>query len=149
MATLFSPYVILSLKSEVTTASTFDESLFQPDHEFVFWHMSEVKYFKDVNTAKEYFTVNKEYILNIRVFNKNEEYYFWKTGGNFAGRLRKDTISPDGTNYAIDTQMVLRSVMVPAKIAKGNQKYFLKTRNYISDKSFGYNDSRFVEILSK
>jgi hypothetical protein len=111
--------------------------------------MSKVNYFTDANAAKEFFTENSVHILSIRAFNKDGEYYFWKNGKQLTGRFRKDTGGAAGNDYAIDTEMVLRSVIVPEKTGSQKEKYFLRTRNYISNEGFGYTDSRFVQILRK
>jgi hypothetical protein len=149
MATTLKAYESFALNSEVTTIAELDERLFEQDYEFIFWHMSEVKYLTDTNTAKEYYTQHKDHILSFRAFNKDSEYYLWKNGSQLTGRFRKDTVAADGDNYAIDTEMLLRSIVVPEKRGGQNEQYFLKSRNYISNDDFGYTDSRFVQILRK
>ena len=149
MTELYKPYQTVQFISEVKTNIVFDEMMISKGYEFVFWQMSEVKYITDADTALQYYRTNKDYILNIRIFNEDEEFYFWKSGNQQTGRHRKDAESHQGEDYAIDTEMLLRSVIAPEKSGKAEDKYFLKTRNYLANDGFGYNDSRFVAITSK
>ena len=142
MATALCAYDVLSINSEVTRVAEFDERIFEQNYEFIFWHMSEVKYFTNVQEAKQYFADKGDHILSIRAFNQDEEYYFWKNGSVLTGRFRKDATDEMGDDYAIDTEMLLRSVVLPEKTGQQNEKYFLRTRNYISNEGFGYADSR-------
>jgi hypothetical protein len=149
MQQLYQPYQPLELKSAVQKQLAFDEAFFKEGYQCVVWHMSEVKYFSDQTAALEYFKNEGNYILRIRIFNQQEEYHFWRSGGLLSGRLRTDATTADGDVYAIETEMVLRGVIAKQITVAGKETFFIKTRNYIATDGFGYNDSRFVEIIGK
>ncbi len=142
-------YDTIAINAEVNTGLSFNEALIMPGHEVLFWHMSQVQYFNNADKAKEYYAANKDYVLSIRIFNEAEEYYFWRNGNTLTGRHRKDEVSNAGEQHVIDTEMVLRTVVANQKGNAEGKKWFLKTRNYISNEGFGYSDSRFLQIIKK
>lgn len=148
MYNLFQPYSIIEVLPDIKPHIFFDRSYIKEGFEFFFWQMSEIKYFNDVVLAKNYYEINQTFILSIRIFNATEEYHFWRTNNTLKGRYRKDISIKENTDiYAIETEMVLRGVI--AKQIPINGKLCIKTRNYIDNDGFGYNDSRFMEITSK
>lgn len=151
MNDLYQPYKTVALTSIVTSALEFDKSLFKKGYQYFFWHMSQVKYFTDHDAALQFYEANEadKYIVKIRVFNINEEYYFWRSADKLTGRLRADMPDANGDVYAIETEMKLRGIVASQIKGADKRNYFLRTRNYIDNDGFGYNDSRFVDITFK
>lgn len=92
----------------------------------------------------------KKHLVRLRVFNKDREYHFWRTGNKINGRLRIDL---EGEDVAyVDTSMKLRGVAGEQvqKLHGNNHSYFIKTRNYLNsgNEQAGYVDSRFVEFVT-
>jgi len=99
---------------------------------------------------------DSKHLLELRVFDKSKEYFFWKTpSGSIQGRKRQD--DPVGEADAVefvDTEMLLRAVVAkPLYEVLGTvqgENIFLKTRNYIGQNDIGqvgYVDSRMVNFL--
>jgi hypothetical protein len=91
-----------------------------------------------------------KYLVRLRVFNKEMEYHFWRTGGKIKGRLRIDKVGEDVS--FVDTSMNLRGVAGEQvqKLNGNNHSFFIKTRNYLNsgNEQAGYVDSRFVEFVT-
>ncbi len=89
-------------------------------------------------------------LVRLRVFNKEMECYFWRTGDKINGRLRIDAEGGD-VSY-VDTSMNLRGVAGEQvqKLNGNNHSFFVKTRNYLNsgNEQAGYVDSRFVEFVT-
>jgi hypothetical protein len=92
----------------------------------------------------------KKHLVRLRVFNKNGEHHFWRTGDKINGRLRIDT-EGDDVSY-VDTSMNLRGVAGEQvqKLNGNTHSYFIKTHNYLNsgNEQAGYVDSRFVEFVT-
>lgn len=84
-----------------------------------------------------------EDILEMRIFDENQEYYVFKRNGKWQCRYRRDAEGNE-TN-TIDTAMKLRGNMAKKWDEQGNNLH-VYTRNYIAEDAFGYNDFRILTI---
>ncbi|MBK9270721.1 MAG: hypothetical protein IPM48_03920 [Saprospiraceae bacterium] len=92
---------------------------------------------------------NAKHIERIRAFNESKEYHFWRNVSGLMGRLRTDIDGSKGEKLYVDTNMLLRGVIVrQLPISKEGEKWYITTRNYIEYNEIGqagFVDSRFVE----
>lgn len=118
-----------------------------------------IYFYNNIQDIKINITVKNLYQL--RVFNENEEYYYWRVGELFYYRHREDKKSNDSNskdakiNYT-DNDMLLRGVIANQYFDETNETteikktLYITTRNYINTSGkAGYIDSRFVEIKNK
>lgn len=110
-------------------------------HSAFVWTYTAIKYFDRQEALKSYLNENliSKQLVEMRIFNADEEFFFWRTGDNVFGfRYRKDSKLLAETK---DSTVKLR-----ANIAEIAAKDTLITRNYLADDCSGYIDSRFVKM---
>lgn len=115
--------------------------------------------------------IDTKYIQKIRVFNKNEELYLWRSNNSLKGRIRKDSIGTSteyldveqvifGTDNKSNNDFITLSeskrgikITLPDNGFEVNEKekrVAIKTRNYIDYNEIfqaTYKDCRFVEFV--
>jgi len=91
-------------------------------------------------------------LVKFRAFNKDKEWYVWRTGDSqFKNRFREDIKGDEKDIPCVDSSLTLRSV-VAQKIQEfeaGKNTIGIKTRNYIGYENnlAGFDDYRFVEFI--
>lgn len=103
------------------------------------WTYKTVLYYENLSELNKYLEEIKieKQLVELRVFNENEEYYFWRTGdGIFKYRHRSDKeISSD--TFQTSTLKIRTSILKEMELA---------TRNYYAEDFSGFIDSRFVTV---
>ncbi|MBK6699601.1 MAG: hypothetical protein IPG55_06805 [Saprospiraceae bacterium] len=140
-----------NIKSYLSTSTPIDSNksmldIHLDEHAVLGWKTDSIKYYKNFQEFKKDYIGNEKWFLQIRIFNEEEEYYFYLSKNEWKGRHRIDN---KGTETdTIETEMKLRS---PQNIGLNSEKgaLYLRTRNYIADDAFGYDDVRIIKIITK
>lgn len=101
------------------------------------WTYKKIEYLENMDLLAKYLLdldISKQ-LVELRIFNQNEEYYFWRTGDEiFNFRHRVDD---ENDTHKDKTLKILTTVL---------KEVDLITRNYYSEDYSGFIDSRFVKI---
>ena len=141
------PYSVSTFKSSSSSINIEHlEKIKSTSHQVIAWKTDSIRHFERLDDFKSDYQKDEKWYLQIRIYNENEEFYFYKQNNQWKGRYRSDIEGND--TKAIDTDMKLRSPKNIGIKSEDGTKY-LKTRNYISKTAVGYDDVRIVGIITK